>query len=98
VSARLFDDILKWLGLHEYVHRRASWDELVALRSTVEFGIITSAVGNGFAYALTFAILAARKTPKFRAADSYPQALANLAAVADGIIAIVDQPLGKGNR
>jgi hypothetical protein len=94
VSARLLDTALRWLRVHEYIHRSASWDELLNLRSTVEFGILTSAVGSGFTHALMFAILAARKTTHFKVADSYSQAAKNIALVADGIAALVGQPTG----
>lgn len=43
VSARSLDLGLRWLGLYSYVHRTASWVDLVELRSAPEFGTIAVA-------------------------------------------------------
>ncbi|WP_325055325.1 hypothetical protein [Kribbella sp.] len=44
LSAQRFDRSLKWLRLYDFVHRRASWGDLVALRSTPEFGLLFAAL------------------------------------------------------
>ena len=83
ISARKFDTALGRLRVHDYVHRGATWDELVELRSSVEFGAIASAIADGLTLSLAFAILAARKSPHFRTAESFSEATDNIAIVAD---------------
>jgi len=85
VSARTFNTALGWLGLRDYVHKRATWDELAELRSSPDFGLVASAIGNGQSMSLTFAVLAARKSTHFRVAESYSQAAGNIAMIADGL-------------
>jgi hypothetical protein len=43
VSAGALDRALGWLGLTDFVHRHASWPDLVRLRSSPEFGTIAIA-------------------------------------------------------
>jgi hypothetical protein len=85
ISARKFDAALGRMGLRDYVHKRATWDELVELRPSLEFGLVASAIVDDQSLSLTIAILAARKFAFFRVAASYSQAASNVAMVADGL-------------
>jgi hypothetical protein len=40
LSARRLEPVLHWLRIHEFVHRTASWEELLRLRSLPEFGFV----------------------------------------------------------
>jgi hypothetical protein len=44
LSARRFDLALDWLGLYDFVHREATWSDLLTLRSTPEFGALAVAI------------------------------------------------------
>lgn len=92
VSVPEFDKAFQLLRIHEYVYKHATWDELLRIRSSAEFGVISSAIGDGFALGLMLAILVARKESRFRVATSYQQAMANLAIVADQLTGFVDRP------
>jgi hypothetical protein len=89
LSARKLDLAIQWLRLHEFVYKIASWDELIELRSSVEFGLVSSATADGnLTVGLKLAILAARNSPRFRLALTYAQAVDNVAVVADQIAAL----------
>ncbi|MFC4531343.1 hypothetical protein [Sphaerisporangium dianthi] len=84
LSSRRLDLALQWLRVDHFVHRTATWKELVLLRSSPEFGIITSMLfGSGSANAFRLAIIGASRSRHFGPAVTCGDALSNVAAVAD---------------
>ncbi|MDH2429119.1 hypothetical protein [Sphaerisporangium sp. TRM90804] len=84
LSSRRLDLALRWLRVDHFVHRGASWKELIRLRSSPEFGMIASMLyGNGSADAFRLAIIAAGRSRHFRPAATCGDALSNVAAAAD---------------
>ncbi|MFC4586099.1 hypothetical protein [Sphaerisporangium corydalis] len=84
LSSRRLDLALQWLRVDHFVHRGASWKELVLLRSSPEFGMITSMLfGNGSANAFRLAIISAGRSRHFGPAATCGDALSNVAIVAD---------------
>jgi hypothetical protein len=63
VSARSLDLVLGWLGLTCFVHRLASWSELLRLRSSAEFGTIAVASQDaGWVEQLRRAVIRSRRS------------------------------------
>ncbi len=85
LSARQLDDCLRWLRVHAYIHNVATWDELIEIRSSAEFKVIASTFQGDYTLAFTLAVLASRRSGLFQSARTYPQAMANMALVADKI-------------
>ncbi|GAA3826813.1 hypothetical protein GCM10022226_54530 [Sphaerisporangium flaviroseum] len=84
LSSRRLDLALRWLRVDHFVHCGASWKELVLLRSSPEFGMITSMLyGSGSANAFRFAIIGASRSRHFGPAVTCGDALSNAAVVAD---------------
>ncbi|MFC6882198.1 MULTISPECIES: hypothetical protein [Actinomadura] len=84
LSARRLDSTLHWLGTHVFVHRIASWEELLRLRSLPEFGwLIDRVYRERSTIALRIATLDARRSERFRNAETYAEAKSNVIAVAD---------------
>ncbi|MEU8266786.1 hypothetical protein AB0B89_06420 [Sphaerisporangium sp. NPDC049002] len=84
LSSRRLDLALHWLRVDHFVHRGASWKELVLLRSSAEFGMITSLLyGSGSANAFRLAIIGASRSRHFGPAVTCGDALSNVAVVAD---------------
>ncbi|MFG2018737.1 hypothetical protein [Actinomadura geliboluensis] len=82
-SARRLDTVLHWLGVADFVHRGAGWDELLRLRSLPAFGlVIDRAYDEASLDALRFAVLAVRGSRGFRLARTYAEAKSNVQAVA----------------
>jgi hypothetical protein len=83
LSARRFDLALRWIGLHSYVHRVATWNALLSLRSMPEFGELTSVLyarreENSF----RTAVIRTRRGAQLDNAATLTQAKRNVAAVA----------------
>ncbi|MEV7964443.1 hypothetical protein AB0O34_00455 [Sphaerisporangium sp. NPDC088356] len=84
LSSRRLDLALHWLRVDHFVHRGASWKELVLLRSSAEFGMIASLLyGSGSADAFRLAIIGASRSRHFGPAVTCGDALSNVAVVAD---------------
>ncbi|WP_214412232.1 hypothetical protein [Sphaerisporangium fuscum] len=84
LSSRRLDLALRWLRIDHFVRCGASWKELILLRSSPEFGMITSMLfGNGSADAFRLAIIGASRSRHFDTAVTCGDALSNLAVVAD---------------
>ncbi|WP_424535629.1 hypothetical protein ACOZ38_36980 [Sphaerisporangium viridialbum] len=84
LSYRRLDLALHWLRVDHFVHRGATWKELVLLRSSAEFGMITSLLyGSGSANAFRLAIIGASRSRHFGPAATCGDALSNVAVVAD---------------
>ncbi|WP_396455085.1 hypothetical protein [Actinomadura sp.] len=82
-SARRLDTVLHWLGIAEFVHRIAEWNELLRLRSLPSFGlVIDRAFDETSLDALRIAVLAVRRSRGFRPARTYAEAKSNVQAVA----------------
>ncbi|MEV4670729.1 hypothetical protein AB0K34_03660 [Actinomadura sp. NPDC049382] len=82
-SARRLDTVLRWLGIRDFVHRTAEWDELLRLRSLPGFGlVIDRAYDETSLDALRIAVLAVRESRGFRLARTYVEAKSNVQAVA----------------
>lgn len=83
-SARRLGTALHWLNVHEFVHRTASWDELLRLRSLPEMGLIIERVYDDRAVdTLRVAALRARRSARFQRAGTYAEAKSNLCFVVD---------------
>jgi hypothetical protein len=83
LSARRLDSVLGWLGIRDFVHRIAGWEELLQLRAQPEFGlIIDRAYDDASSDALRIAVLDARGSRSFRLAGTYAEAKSNVQAVA----------------
>lgn len=83
LSAHRIDLLLHWLGVREYVHRLAGWDDLLRLRSVPEFAfVVDRAYDDGSVNALRIAALQARRSARFRTAGTYAEATSNIAAAA----------------
>ena len=83
LSARRLDTVLAWLGIRDFVHRMAGWEELLRLRALPEFGlVIDRAYDDTSSDALRIAVLDARGARGFRLADTYSEAKSNVQAVA----------------
>ncbi|WP_067806828.1 hypothetical protein [Actinomadura formosensis] len=83
LPARRLDSVLHWLGIRDFVHRAARWDELLRLRSLPEFGLVIDRVyDDSAADALRIAVLEARRSHRFRHAGTYAEAKSNVQAVA----------------
>ncbi|MET8140693.1 hypothetical protein ABZU32_10325 [Sphaerisporangium sp. NPDC005288] len=84
LSSRRLDLALRWLRVDHFVHRTATWKELVLLRSSPEFGMMTSMLfGNGSADAFRLAVIGAGRSRRFGPAVTCGDALSNVAAVVD---------------
>ncbi|WP_248959349.1 hypothetical protein [Sphaerisporangium perillae] len=84
LSSRRLDLALQWLRVDHFVHGSATWKELILLRSSPEFGMITSMLfGSGSANAFRLAIIGASRSRHFGPAVTCGDALSNVAAVAD---------------
>ncbi|SNT43560.1 hypothetical protein SAMN05443665_102988 [Actinomadura meyerae] len=82
-SARRLDTVLHWLGIADFVHRGAGWDQLLRLRSLPAFGlVIDRAYDEASLDMLRFAVLAVRGSRGFRLARTYAEAKSNVQAVA----------------
>ena len=91
LSSRRLDLALTWLGVDRFVHRGATWKELVSLRSSPEFGMITSMLyGSGSADTFRLAIIGAGRSHHFGPATTCGDALSNVAAVADRLASMID--------
>jgi hypothetical protein len=85
-SARRLDTVLHWLGIADFVHRIAAWDELLRLRSLPGFGLVIDRAYNESSLdALRMAVLAARGSRGFRLAGTYAEAKSNVQAVAGAL-------------
>ncbi|MEU8799532.1 hypothetical protein [Spirillospora sp. NPDC048819] len=83
LSARRLDSVLSWLGIRDFVHRIADWDELLRLRALPEFGfVIDRAYDNASSNALRIAVLDTRGSRNFRPAGTYAEATSNVQALA----------------
>lgn len=83
LSARRLDTVLRWLGIRDFVHRIAGWDELLRLRALPEFGlVIDRAYDDASSNALRIAAVDARGSRSFRLAGTYAEAKSNVQAVA----------------
>ncbi|MFI0370830.1 hypothetical protein ACH35V_23415 [Actinomadura sp. 1N219] len=84
LSARRLDSALQWLEVRDFVRRIARWEELLRLRSLPEFGlVIDRAYAAPAPDALRVATLEARRSARFRPAETYAEARSNILAVAD---------------
>ncbi|RCG22750.1 hypothetical protein DQ384_34660 [Sphaerisporangium album] len=84
LSYRRLDLALRWMRVDGFVHHKASWKELVRLRSRPEFGVIASMLyGSGSADAFRLAVVRAGGSRRFSPAQTCGDALSNVAAVAD---------------
>lgn len=82
-SARRLDTVLHWLGIADFVHRAAAWDELLRLRSLPAFGLVIDRIyDEGSLDALRIAVMAVRGSRGFRLAGTYAEAESNVQAVA----------------
>ncbi|MEU2664889.1 hypothetical protein [Micromonospora sp. NPDC007220] len=84
LSARSFDLGLRWLGIHDFVHRSARWPDLLSLRSTPEFGTVATATQHPVLRArLREAVIRGRKRIRFQNATTIQEALTVVAVVAN---------------
>ncbi|MCW2882544.1 MAG: hypothetical protein JWQ95_6644 [Sphaerisporangium sp.] len=90
LSSRRLDLALRWLRVDHFVHRGATWKELILLRSSPEFGMITSMLyGSGSANAFRLAIIGASRSRHFDPAVTSGDALSNVAVVADELARMI---------
>ncbi|MWA02618.1 hypothetical protein F8568_020005 [Actinomadura sp. LD22] len=83
LSAHRLDLLLHWLGIREFVHRLAEWDELLRLRSLPDFGfLVDRAYDDGSVNALRVAALNLRGAARFRIAATYAEAKSNVSTAA----------------
>ncbi|MFI0355147.1 hypothetical protein [Actinomadura sp. 9N407] len=86
LSARRMEPALHWIRIHEFVHRIASWEELLRLRSLPEFGFVMERLfGERSIGPLRIAALKARRSARLQRADGYAGAKANVSAVAEAL-------------
>ncbi|GAB3810457.1 hypothetical protein [Micromonospora zhanjiangensis] len=84
LSARTFDLALRWLGIYNFVHRGARWGQLLALRSTAEFGAVAIATQHpAMRVRLRDAIIRTKGRRRYRNAESLGQAREIVSLVAD---------------
>ncbi|MER5335284.1 hypothetical protein [Micromonospora sp. NPDC002717] len=92
LSARSFDLGLRWLGIHEFVHRGARWRDLLSLRSTAEFGAIATATQHPVLRArLREAVIRGRKRIKLQNATTVQQAHTVVSVVASKLDVTLNQ-------
>ncbi|MGC4789201.1 hypothetical protein ACLQ22_15375 [Micromonospora sp. DT178] len=92
LSARSFDLGLRWLGIHDFVHRSARWPDLLSLRSTPEFGTVATATQHPVLRArLREAVIRGRKRIRFQNAATIQQALTVVAVVANKLDVTLNQ-------
>ncbi|WP_433334739.1 hypothetical protein [Spirillospora sp. CA-294931] len=85
LSALRLESTLRWLGTRDFVHRFASWEELLRLRALPEFGLVIDHIyRERSTTALRIATLRTRRRSTcFKNARTYAEAESNVIAVAD---------------
>ncbi|GAB1820028.1 hypothetical protein [Herbidospora sp. RD11066] len=89
-SAQVVNEALQMLWIHDYIHKQASWDELLKLRSSLEFQVVLAAISEGVTLGLRLAVVVTRRSAHFRIATSYEQVGVNVAMVAEQLAAFAD--------
>ncbi|WP_203986433.1 hypothetical protein [Sphaerisporangium rufum] len=87
LPARRLELALGWLGLAGFVLHGAGWRDLVSLRSSPGFGMITSTLyGNGPPDVFRLAVVGAGRSRPLAPAATCGDALSNVAAVAEELV------------
>ncbi|GAB4050167.1 hypothetical protein GCM10028775_21360 [Catellatospora paridis] len=81
LSAHLIDLTLKWLRIYEYIHKVASWPELLLLRDTPEFALVMTKA-FGASSELRIAAVRANQRRRQERATTFQDVLASVEGVA----------------